>query len=68
MCPACFAAAAWIAAGAGSAGGLTAFVVTRRRERKHPEAEQARTTVDNSAHPQKVSRPGSDAQLSISSM
>jgi hypothetical protein len=34
MCPACFAAAAWIAAGAGSAGGLTAFVVARRRERK----------------------------------
>ena len=43
MCPACFAAAAWIAAGAGSAGGLTAFVITRRRSRKREKAEQARS-------------------------
>jgi hypothetical protein len=33
MCPACIATAAWIAAGAGSAGGLTAFVFARRRPR-----------------------------------
>jgi len=42
MCPACFAAAAWIAAGAGSAGGLTAFVVTRARTRKKAKEEQPR--------------------------
>lgn len=42
MCPACFAAAAWVAAGAGSAGGLTAFVLTRRRSRRLLKAEQAR--------------------------
>ena len=40
MCPACFAAAAWIAAGAGSAGGLTAFVITRRRSRRRDKSEQ----------------------------
>ena len=34
MCPACIATAAWIAAGAGSAGGLTAYVFGRRRSRK----------------------------------
>jgi hypothetical protein len=42
MCPACFAAAAWIAAGASSAGGLTAFVVTRTRSRKSAKAEPPR--------------------------
>lgn len=42
MCPACFAAAAWVAAGAGSAGGLTAFVFTRRRSRRLLRAEQER--------------------------
>ncbi len=46
MCPACFAAAAWIAAGAGSAGGLTAFVITRRRSRQQLKAEQARATMN----------------------
>lgn len=45
MCPACFAAAAWIAAGAGSAGGLTAFVVTRARSRKNAKAEQSRPST-----------------------
>jgi hypothetical protein len=45
MCPACLAAAAWIAAGAGSAGGLTAFVVTRARSRKGVKAEQSRPSV-----------------------
>jgi hypothetical protein len=45
MCPACLAAAAWIAAGAGSAGGLTAFVVTRARSRKSAKAEQARPST-----------------------
>lgn len=61
MCPACFAAAAWIAAGAGSAGGLTAFVVTRRRERKQPKAESARTAVDNPADSQRTPGPCPDA-------
>lgn len=60
MCPACFAAAAWIAAGAGSAGGLTAFVVTRRRARKQTKAEQARTTLDNSPSSRRPSQPGSE--------
>lgn len=45
MCPACFAAAAWIAAGAGSAGGLTAFVVTRARSRKKVKEEQTRSST-----------------------
>jgi len=45
MCPACFAAAAWIAAGAGSAGGLTAFVVSRARSRKQAKAEQTRPSA-----------------------
>lgn len=57
MCPACFAAAAWIAAGASSAGGLTAFVVTRRHGYKQDKAEQARSTVDNSASSQRTSPP-----------
>lgn len=57
MCPACFAAAAWIAAGAGSAGGLTALVVTRRRARKQGKAEQARSTLDNAANSQRPSQP-----------
>lgn len=45
MCPACFAAAAWIVAGAGSAGGLTAFVVTRARSRRSAKAEQSRPST-----------------------
>lgn len=61
MCPACFAAAAWIAAGAGSAGGLTAFVVTRRRSRKNAKAEPERATVDNSANSRRTSQPGPEA-------
>jgi hypothetical protein len=43
MCPACIATAAWIAAGAGSAGGLTAFVFGRRRSHKDAsESEKSR--------------------------
>lgn len=49
MCPACFAAAAWIAAGASSAGGLTAFVITRRRSRKNAKAEQRPSTAEKKA-------------------
>lgn len=61
MCPACFAAAAWLAAGAGSAGGLTAFVVTRRRARKDAKTEQPRATVDDSSNSRRASQPGPDA-------
>ena len=45
MCPACIATAAWIAAGAGSAGGLTAFVFTRRRSRKKAKNGEGRSRV-----------------------
>jgi len=45
MCPACIAAAAWIAAGAGSAGGLTAFLITRQRSRKN-KGEESRSPAD----------------------
>jgi len=40
MCPACISTLALIAVGAGSGGGLTAFLVRRRRggrDAKHPE-------------------------------
>ena len=37
MCPACIATAAWIVAGATSAGGIGALVVNRLRVRKYPE-------------------------------
>lgn len=46
MCPACIATAAWIAAGAGSAGGLTAFVFSRRLARKgDSKSEESRPQV-----------------------
>lgn len=61
MCPACIAAAAWIAAGAGSAGGLTAFVFTRRRSRKSDKGEsRSRASVNSSpGSPRTSARPAS---------
>jgi hypothetical protein len=64
MCPACIATAAWIAAGAGSAGGLTAFVFTRRRSRKNEsksDESRSRASVDNSTNSPRTSLPGPDA-------
>jgi hypothetical protein len=61
MCPACIATAAWIAAGAGSAGGLTAFVFTRRRSRKNPnkgDESRLRGNVQSATHVTRVSQPG----------
>jgi hypothetical protein len=59
MCPACFAAAAWIAAGAGSAGGLGAFVFARHRSRKL--AKQAGSHLPTMESPRRASQPGRDA-------
>jgi hypothetical protein len=38
MCPICIATAAWLSAGAGSAGGLTALLVNNHRSKRHPKA------------------------------
>jgi hypothetical protein len=37
MCPICIATAAWLSAGAGSAGGLTALLVNNHRSKRHPK-------------------------------
>lgn len=39
MCPACIATGVWIVAGATSAGGLSAFVVTKLRRPKKPRED-----------------------------
>ncbi len=60
MCPACIATAAWIAAGAGSAGGLTAFVFTRRRSRKEAKnSEPSRVSVQSASDQARTSQPSS---------
>lgn len=62
MCPACIATAAWIAAGAGSAGGLTAFVFTRRRSRKNSgknDESRSRVSVNGATNSTRASQPGS---------
>jgi hypothetical protein len=64
MCPACIATAAWIAAGAGSAGGLTAFVFTRRRSRKNSgksDQSHSRVSLESAAEAPRASPPGSAA-------
>jgi hypothetical protein len=61
MCPACIATAAWIAAGAGSAGGLTAFVFTRRRSRKNSsknDESRSRASVNDATNSTRASQPG----------
>jgi hypothetical protein len=62
MCPACIATAAWIAAGAGSAGGLTAFVFARRRPRKDArksDESHSRVSMENATNATRASQPGS---------
>jgi hypothetical protein len=54
MCPICIATAAWIYAGAGSAGGLAALLVNKHRSKLHSKTDlhltngffQTRTTVN----------------------
>jgi hypothetical protein len=46
MCPVCIATAAWIAAGAGSTGGISALVVSRLR------GKNQETTANDKNHEQ----------------
>jgi hypothetical protein len=46
MCPICIATAAWLYAGAGSAGGLTALLVNNHRSKRHPKTD-SRSTAGN---------------------
>ena len=48
MCPVCFATVAWIAAGTGSAGGLTAFVVKKLRSRSDARTTKSAETKEKS--------------------
>ena len=62
MCPACIATAAWIAAGAGSTGGLTAYVFGRRRSRKDGDKTQdprSRAGLEGATHSPRDSQSGS---------
>lgn len=49
MCPACIATVAWIAAGAGSAGGLAAFAFGRRRSREQSHESRRDRPASGSA-------------------
>jgi hypothetical protein len=64
MCPACFAAAAWITAGASSAGGLAAFIVTRRAMRK-PGSRHSRVKHDEETHTSESDSTHEPTQRSI---
>lgn len=50
MCPLCISTVVWIAAGAGSAGGVTALVVRKLR------ARDERPTTESSAPNEEVAR------------
>lgn len=47
MCPACIAIAALVAVGATSAGGLAAFIATKRRADRVLETAPAQTRQEN---------------------
>jgi hypothetical protein len=43
MCPICIATAAWLSAGAGSAGGLTALLANKHQSKLHSKTDLHRT-------------------------
>ena len=49
MCPFCMATAIWIAAGAVSTGGVSAFAVAKFRNKKAHEREQGGSNDEQSA-------------------
>lgn len=58
MCPACFATAAWVVAGATSAGGLTALVVKKFRAGPAAAGSQAPTSGTGERTPAQEKPPG----------
>ena len=51
MCPICIATAAWLSAGAGSAGGLTALLVGKRRSKLRSKADLHRGDDESRGDP-----------------
>jgi hypothetical protein len=51
MCPICIATAAWLSAGAGSTGGLTALLVSKRRSKLHSQLDTHRRDHEDRGDP-----------------